>query len=145
MNDAANPFRPDPAPQGTPPAPETSGQSWRAPEAAEPTTPQRAMPAVPEQPAGSPVTSAQDPVGDAPTNEEPSREEPVHEEPTRTDAAAEAPGELDEAALLDQLESDLAAVETAIASIEQIATDSVGGERAAAEIRAAVSAERFGS
>ena len=53
--------------------------------------------------------------------------------------------ELDEAALLDQLESDLAAVETAIAAVEQIATDAVGGDQAAAEIRAAVSAERFGS
>ena len=115
VDDPVNPFRSDPTPSSEPPSPDAANQGWQAPE-----------------PAGTPQSSA-DPQDDP---SEPSRT-------TEPDDVAEV--ELDEAALLDQLESDLAAVETAIASIEQIATDSVGGDQAAAEIRAAVSAERFGS
>jgi hypothetical protein len=56
--------------------------------------------------------------------------------------AAERPA--DEMALLDGLEQDLAAVETAIATIDRIATEGTVGEQSAAEIAAAVSPERFG-
>jgi hypothetical protein len=56
--------------------------------------------------------------------------------------AAERPA--DEMVLLDGLEQDLAAVETAIATIDRIATEGTGGEQSAAEIGAAVSPERFG-
>ena len=48
-------------------------------------------------------------------------------------------------ALLDQLEADLVAVDTAIETIERIAADGSGGEHAAAEILAAVREERFGT
>ena len=48
-------------------------------------------------------------------------------------------------ALLDQLEADLVAVDTAIETIERIAAEGSGGEHAAAEILAAVSEERFGT
>ena len=57
---------------------------------------------------------------------------------TPTPTPTPATGELE---LLDQLEGDLVAVETAIETIERIATEGAGGEQAAAEIRAAV--ERF--
>lgn len=136
-----------------PPAPEASDQPWRAPEAAPPQDAVLPDDAVLSEDAGSsedaglsedaaesPVTGTQDPI-----DGEQAAGAWTADAPTAEGGAAEVPDELDEAALLDQLESDLAAVETAIASIEQIATDSVGGERAAAEIRAAVSAERFGS
>ena len=56
-----------------------------------------------------------------------------------------APAADDELAVLDSLEADLAAVEQAIATLEQVASDGIGGEQAAAQIAAAVSAERFGS
>ena len=58
-------------------------------------------------------------------------------------APADAP--VAETDLLDRLEADLAAVDTAIATIERISTDGVGGEQAAVEINAAVSPERFGT
>lgn len=51
----------------------------------------------------------------------------------------------DEFEELDGLESDMAAVEQAIATLDQISGRGVGGELAASEISAAVSRERFGS
>jgi hypothetical protein len=54
-------------------------------------------------------------------------------------------GVQDEIAVLDQLESDLAAVEQAIERLDHITAEDVEGEIAAARIDAAVSAERFGT
>lgn len=55
------------------------------------------------------------------------------------------PAEPDELVVLDGLEADLAAVEQAIESLERVAAEGVGGEDAARQIGAAVSAERFGA
>jgi hypothetical protein len=66
---------------------------------------------------------------------------------TETETAAAAPAmeqPQDELVVLDQLEADLAAVEQAISTLEQVAGDGIGGEQAAAQIAAAVSADRFG-
>lgn len=49
----------------------------------------------------------------------------------------------DELALLDELEADLTAVEEAMATLDRITADGVGGVAAATEITAVVSAERF--
>ena len=125
-----NPFRAEPSPSVVPPTPEPSEGGWPAPEAAESTV---AEPGAVEEPA-----AVEDDVA--------VEDDAAVAASSATEAGApDSVEEVDEVALLDQLESDLAAVETAIASIERIATDSVGGEQAAAEIRAAVSAERFGS
>jgi hypothetical protein len=51
----------------------------------------------------------------------------------------------DEISVLDQLESDLAAVEQAIERLDHITAEDVEGEIAASRIDAAVSAERFGA
>lgn len=56
----------------------------------------------------------------------------------------DAPAAEDELAVLDGLEADLSAVEQAIASLEQISVEGVGGEVAAARIAAAVPLDRFG-
>ncbi|MHB1137765.1 MAG: hypothetical protein ACYC2O_02340 [Microthrixaceae bacterium] len=61
-----------------------------------------------------------------------------------SDPAVPSPAADDELAVLDELEADLAAVEQAISTLEQVAGDGIGGEQAAARISAAVSAERFG-
>jgi hypothetical protein len=58
---------------------------------------------------------------------------------------AVSPGEQDELEVLDQLESDLAAVEQAITTLEQISTDGSLGDSAASLIAAAVPQERFAS
>lgn len=52
--------------------------------------------------------------------------------------------ELDDDAVLDQLEADLTAVEHAIATLDRVTADGEGGEAAASQIAVAVSAERFG-
>lgn len=66
----------------------------------------------------------------------------AHDSPeAETQDTAAAPGSapaVDELAVLEQLESDLAAVETAIATIDQIGAGGMGGEQAATEIAAAV-------
>ena len=49
----------------------------------------------------------------------------------------------DELALLDELEADLTAVEEAMATLDRITADGVGGAAAATEIAAVVSADRF--
>lgn len=49
----------------------------------------------------------------------------------------------DDEAVLGALESDLAAVESALATLERIASEGPGGEAAAAQIAAVVSRERF--
>lgn len=67
--------------------------------------------------------------------EQPERQEP--EQPERQEPQ-------DELAILDQLEADLAAVEQAITTLEQIATEESVGESAAVHIAAAVPQERFG-
>jgi hypothetical protein len=70
--------------------------------------------------------------------------------PSSTDSATASatdppPGPVDlDDTVLEALESDLAAVETAIAALDSITEAGLGGERAATEIGAAVSAERFG-
>ncbi|HTO01771.1 MAG TPA: hypothetical protein VL068_13960, partial [Microthrixaceae bacterium] len=51
----------------------------------------------------------------------------------------------DEVVELDALESDMAAVEQAITTLDEISARGVGGELAANEIAAAVSKDRFGS
>lgn len=56
----------------------------------------------------------------------------------------DAPAAEDELVVLDGLEADLSAVEQAIASLEQISVEGVGGEVAAARIAAAVPLDRFG-
>ena len=60
------------------------------------------------------------------------------------DATHDAPAAQDELVVLDGLEADLSAVEQAIASLEQISVDGVGGEAAANRIAAAVPLDRFG-
>lgn len=60
-------------------------------------------------------------------------------------AGPEAAVVIDELAILDQLEADLAAVEQAITTIDRITADGVGGDRAGAEIAAAVGLDRFGT
>ncbi|MGB6056844.1 MAG: hypothetical protein WBF71_01165 [Microthrixaceae bacterium] len=52
--------------------------------------------------------------------------------------------ESDEVVELDALESDMAAVEQAISTLDEISSRGVGGESAAKEITAAVSKDRFG-
>ena len=49
----------------------------------------------------------------------------------------------DDAARLDQMESDIAAVASAMDSVDRIVAESEGGESAAAEIAAVVSADRL--
>jgi hypothetical protein len=49
----------------------------------------------------------------------------------------------DDEALLSSLEADLAAVESALASLDRIAAGGPHGEEAAAQIAALVSSERF--
>jgi transposase len=78
------------------------------------------------------LAEASDPVG------APVPPAPVPEPAQAADAV------LDELAVLDQLEADLAAVEQAVESLERVAVEGVGGEAAAAQIAAAVSVERFG-
>ncbi len=48
-----------------------------------------------------------------------------------------------DASRLDDLESDIAAVASAMESVDRIVAESTGGESAAAEIAAVVSAARF--
>ncbi|MGB3410043.1 MAG: hypothetical protein WBA45_02500 [Microthrixaceae bacterium] len=52
--------------------------------------------------------------------------------------------ESDDVAELGALESDMAAVEQAISTLDEISSRGVGGESAAKEIAAAVSKDRFG-
>ncbi len=61
--------------------------------------------------------------------------------PTAPDSAADQ----DELAALDQLEADLAAVEQAITTLEQISTDGSLGDSAASQIATAVPQDRFAS
>ncbi|CAB5061683.1 MAG: hypothetical protein F2942_01295 [Actinobacteria bacterium] len=61
--------------------------------------------------------------------------------PTAPDSAADQ----DELAALDQLEADLAAVEQAITTLEQISTDGSLGDSAASQIATAVPQGRFAS
>lgn len=70
--------------------------------------------------------------------------DPTAQDTTSVPTAQDVGGVLDELAVLDQLESDLTAVEQAIASLERVATEGLGGEDAATQIAAAVSVERFG-
>ena len=63
------------------------------------------------------------------------------EVPTAPDSAADQ----DELAALDQLEADLAAVEQAITTLEQISTDGSLGDSAASQIATAVPQDRFAS
>lgn len=68
--------------------------------------------------------------------------------PDHVEATAPAAGGAlhDELVVLDGLEADLAAVQAAIETIDRIAADDAStGERAASEISAAVSPERFGT
>lgn len=72
---------------------------------------------------------------------------PPHDDDAGTaDGAAPAvdagPGDAD-AALLAALEADLAAVESALVSLDRIAAEGTGGEAAASEIAELVSPERF--
>ena len=83
------------------------------------------VPSAPEPIVGSQPVAPSDPGGPAP-------------------APAPAPAQ-DELAVLDALEAHLAAVEQAISTLEQVAGDGIGGAQAAAQIAAAVSAERFGT
>lgn len=48
-----------------------------------------------------------------------------------------------EVAVLDGLEQDLAAVEAAMATLDRIAAEGVGGDVAASQIDSVVSGERF--
>jgi hypothetical protein len=137
VDDPVNPFRSWPTPSPTEsqaPDPTEAPDAVAAPEAQDAVAP----PEAPDEVAPPEAPDAVAPP-EAPDEVVASERDPGTAEAT---AVAEEP---DEAALLDQLESDLAAVETAIASIERIAAESGGGEPAAAEIRAAVSAERFGA
>ena len=61
--------------------------------------------------------------------------------PRTPDSAADQ----DELAALDQLEADLAAVEQAITTLEQISTDGSLGDSAASQIATAVPQDRFAS
>lgn len=61
--------------------------------------------------------------------------------PSTPDLAADQ----DELAALDQLEADLAAVEQAITTLEQISTDGSLGDSAASQIATAVPQDRFAS
>ncbi|KLR62308.1 hypothetical protein IMCC26207_104158 [Actinobacteria bacterium IMCC26207] len=61
--------------------------------------------------------------------------------PSAPDLAADQ----DELAALDQLEADLAAVEQAITTLEQISTDGSLGDSAASQIATAVPQDRFAS
>jgi hypothetical protein len=60
-------------------------------------------------------------------------------------SAPDLPADQDELAVLDQLEADLAAVEQAITTLEQISTDGSLGDSAASQIAAAVPQDRFAS
>ncbi len=60
-------------------------------------------------------------------------------------AATNSEPAVDEQQELDALESDMAAVERAITTLDEISARGIGGELAASEISAAVSRERFGS
>jgi hypothetical protein len=60
-------------------------------------------------------------------------------------SAPDVPADQDELAVLDQLEADLAAVEQAITTLEQISTDGSLGDSAASQIAAAVPQDRFAS
>ena len=75
------------------------------------------------------------------TNSEPP---PDSTSPDSTSSAVSV-GEQDELLVLGQLESDLAAVEQAITTLEQISTDGSLGDSAASQIAAAVPQDRFAS
>jgi len=60
-------------------------------------------------------------------------------------SAPDAQADQDELAALDQLEADLAAVEQAITTLEQISTDGSLGDSAASQIATAVPQDRFAS
>lgn len=70
--------------------------------------------------------------------------EPWTPRPTTAEPAPAAEGSRDELEVLDQLEADLAAVEQAIAGLDRVASEGLGGEAAADQIAAAVSVDRFG-
>ena len=59
--------------------------------------------------------------------------------------APDVPADQDELAALDQLEADLAAVEQAITTLEQISTGGSLGDSAASQIATAVPQDRFAS
>jgi len=120
-----------------------------------PTTPGpvAATPSSPVTPAAAPAPAA--PVGAAPapgttqpapptTPVAPSGQAAGSAETDVRVVEVEVDVEVDEMAVLDQLEADLTAVEQAITTLDTISSDGVGGEQAAAQIAAAVSAERFG-
>lgn len=58
-------------------------------------------------------------------------------------AATVIPMDTQDAARLEEFESDIAAVASAMETVDRIVAESDGGESAAAEIRAVVSTERF--
>jgi hypothetical protein len=76
---------------------------------------------------------------------------PAVADPSPSAAEAPAPadpdpsGVVDELAVLDELEADLAAVEQAIESLERVSVEGLVGDEAATRIAAAVSVERFGA
>lgn len=71
--------------------------------------------------------------------------DPTEDTPTGSESEAATTFEPDsgEVVELDALESDMAAVEQAITTLDEISSRGVGGELAANEIAAAVSKERF--
>ncbi len=87
----------------------------------------------------SELAADSDPVGASDPVEAPVPPAPAPEPPHSADAV------LDELAVLDQLEADLAAVEQAVESLERVTAEGVGGSDAAEQIAAAVSVERFGA
>lgn len=112
--------------------------------------------------AGSPSFAGSDPQG--PENSAPESTPSDNSGPTDNSAGGDAPDispsnsgvtgtdasgagyqpESDEVVDLDALESDMAAVEQAISTLDEISSRGVGGESAAKEIAAAVSKDRFG-
>jgi hypothetical protein len=96
-------------------------------------------------PEPSDVVESSAPVADTAAPASPNAAGSVAEPGTAAPAPAPAVDQPDdELVVLDQLEADLAAVEQAITTLEQVASDGIGGEQAAAQIAAAVSADRFG-
>ncbi len=94
----------------------------------------------------TPWSPRPDPIADPPSADPPSVAAPVSDPPVSDPSVAErvvAERVDDELAVLDQLESDLAAVEQAIERLELVSSQGPGGADAAARIVAAVSPERF--
>ena len=99
----------------------------------------------PAAPGPSPSPADASVMTPAPTPAATSEREAAPRQAPEPAADPDPTGVVDELAVLDELEADLAAVEQAIESLERVSAEGLVGDEAATRIAAAVSVERFGA